>query len=301
MNSFLAEMYGTQESIGAPKDSSDIEKVAELQVLDESLRSEGVNIETLDNGTILKLASQLFGENCALVKQAEGEAPSAEHEEEETPAEEKKEEAKEKEEGDEAVKSAALAELRAREASQAQGQSGEETFEEKVAQADYLGRVMAHSYWQEKTAIEKQAAMPEALRKGLEAAKGGASKAFGAAKGIASKGGEAAKGKAEAMKGSYHEGGLKGLVSGHKKTIGGTAAGLAVGGAGAAMAAKGKKKSASAIDVLAEKRAMAWAQENGLLEPSDEEKLAAAVDQRAVEMLAEAGIDVAAVEASRAG
>jgi hypothetical protein len=59
------------------------------------------------------------------------------------------------------------------------------------------------------------------------------------------------------------------------------------------------KKSASALDALAEKRAAEWARDNGLLGASDEEKLAAAVDQRAVELLTAAGVDVAAVEASR--
>jgi hypothetical protein len=298
MNAFLAEMYGTRESIGAPHDSSDVEKLAEIQLLDEALRAEGVDIDKLDGGTIVKVAAEIFGKDSALVKEAAGEAPDFEggaHEESETPKEEEKEESGKEEE---ALKEAALAELKALDAAN----SGEESFEEKVAQADYLGRVMAHSYWQEKTSIEKNAG-----RK-LERTLGGAS--VGGLKGEVGGG----------LTGAALGAGIGALKGGKKGALHGAALG-AMGGAGAGSlvgsihgGVKGYrsskqeetkhpdlKKSASAVDMLAEKRAMEWAQENGLLELSYEEKLAAAVDQRAAEMLANAGIDVAAVEASRAG
>jgi hypothetical protein len=236
MNAFLAEMYGTRESIGAPRDSSDVEKLAEIQLLDEALRAEGVDIDKLDGGTIVKVAAEIFGKDSALVKEAAGEAPDFEgvaHEKSESAAKEKKEEEKEPEKGEEeALKEAALAELKALDTAN----SGEESFEEKVAQADYLGRQMAHAFWNEKCKIEKQA--------------------------------------------SAKSGG---------------------GGSSPVKEAASKPGKKSAIDILAEKRAAAWAEEHGLLRSSDEEKLAAAVDQRAAEMLANAGIDVAAVEAKRAG
>jgi len=285
MNEFLAEIYNTREAIGASTDNSDVEKLAEAQLLDEALRAEGVDIDKLPGETILKLAHQLLGDNSALVKAAE---EGAAHEGGETPAEEKKEHEEGGEEADEKeVKAAAIAELRAKEA------SGEETMEEKVAQADFLGRVMAHSYWNEKTEIEKTAGMPEALRKGLDAAKGFGTKAstkaheFGA--------------KAKAFGGKAAEHGKKGLefAKAHKRDAAFAGGGAAAGGAaGFAAGHSSKHKKASAIDMLAEKRAMEWADAHGLLEQSDEQKLAAAVDQRAAELLAEAGIDVNAVEAA---
>lgn len=279
MNEFLAEIYNTRESIGASTDNSDVEKLAEAQLLDEALRAEGVDIDKLPAETILKLAHQLLGDDSALVKSAQ---------EGETPAEEKKEEEAEEKaetETEEEVKAAALAELQAKEAGET-----EETFETKVAQADFLGRVMAHSYWNEKNEIEKNAAMPEALKKGLEAARG-----FGKSVGAKA---TAAGAKAREFGGKAVDTGKKGVeaVKKHKVPIAAGAGGLAVGGAGGYMA--GKKKKASAIDMLAEKRAMEWADAHGLLEQSDEQKLAAAVDQRAAELLAEAGVDVAAVEAA---
>lgn len=286
MNEFLADIYNTRESIGAPKDNSDVEKLAEAQLLDEALRAEGVDIDKLPGETILKLAHQLLGDDSALVKAAE---EGAAHEEAETPAEEKKEHEEGGEEaGEKEVKAAAIAELKAKEAS---GQ-GEETFEEKVAQADFLGRVMAHSYWNEKTDIEKNAAMPAFLEKGLAAARNVGTKAGAKAHELGAK--------ARAFGAKAHEAGKKGVefAKAHKAHAAVGAGGLAVGGGAGYAAGRHKSKKASAIDMLAEKRAMEWADSHGLLEQSDEEKLAAAVDQRAAEMLAEAGIDVAAVEAA---
>jgi len=293
MNEFLAGIYNTREAIGASQDTSDVEKLAEAQLLDEALQAEGVDINRLPGDTILKLAHELFGDNSALVKSAAEEPP---------PFEKKEEEEKSEESEDEEVKQAALAELRAR----SQGQ--DESMEEKVAQADFLGRVMAHSYWNEKTAIEKTAG-----RK-LERTLGGST--VGGLKGMAAGGlGGAALGAGiGALKGGK-KGALHGAVLGGTGGLyAGNAAGSVVGGVKGYRAAKAeeekhpdlkgesKKKKASAIDTLAEKRAMEWAAAHGLLEQADpeEEKLASAVDQRALEMLMEAGVDVAAVEAAAA-
>lgn len=285
MNEFLADIYNTRETIGATQDNSDVEKLAEAQLLDEALRAEGVDIDKLPGETILKLAHQLLGDDSALVKAAAEEG--AAHESGESA---------EKEEGEQEE---------AKEEAAEEKQASEETFEEKVAQADFLGRVMAHSYWNEKTNIEKTAAMPESLKKGLEAAGrfgssvGSKAKAFG---GKAKAFGGKAVGAAKAGAGKAKETGKKGFewAKAHPKTTAGIGAGAAAVGGGAAYMAH-KKKKASAIDLLAEKRAMEWAEAHGLLEQpeaTDEMKLAAAVDQRAVELLAEAGIDVNAVEAS---
>ena len=295
MNEFLAEMYGTRETIGAaPAQSSDVEKLAEAQLLDDALRAEGYDVDQLPADAIVKVAYELFGEDSAIVKAAaegeeaekkeeEGEKESEGHEGEETEAEEKKEE-------------------EAKEASA-------ETFEEKLAQADLLGRAMAHSFMQEQSSIMKEAAMPAALKKGLEAAGRGAGKAWGAVKGTPGKLTGALKGKGEAMKGSFEKGvhresghgsvlrgafgGVKQLAKEHPKTVAGLAStGVAAAGGAAYGGHKafGKKKAASALDALAERRAMEILKEAGVVQETEEEKLAAAVEQRAWELLRAEGL-----------
>lgn len=111
----------------------------------------------------------------------------------------------------------------------------EETFQEKVAEADYLGRLMAHAYVNELAEIEKRAAMPESLLRAAQKAKdiGGA-----------------VAGKAKAMKESYRSGasvpkwpqvtdspsalrragkGMKKVIEEHPGTAAATAGGLGLG------------------------------------------------------------------------
>ena len=282
MNEFLADMYGTRETIGAPSQDTDVEKLAEVQLLDEALQAEGIDIDQLPGETILKLAYQILGEDSHLVK-----AAMEEGEGEETPAEEKKEEKKEE---------------------------GEESMEEKVAQADFLGRVMAHSYVNELNDIEKSGAaigtetakkFMSSVARARDAARQAKAYAGSAKAGRGFSGGKSM-GSAE---GKLHEMLFKGkakaksLAKKTKKHVGEHKgkylAGGGVAAGGAAGFAAGKKKAASAIDELAEKRAMQWAEEVGLFEDtSEEEKLAAAVDARAYEMLTAEGIDVDAIEAA---
>jgi hypothetical protein len=284
MNEFLADIYNTRESIGATSaDNSDVEKLAEAQLLDEALRAEGVDIDKLSGDTILKLAHQLLGDDSALVKAAAEEGKA--HEEGESA---------EKEEGEE------------EEHKEGEKSASEETFEEKVAQADFLGRVMAHSFRNEQVAIEKDAAVPAGLKKGWEAAKSGAGKGWEALKkyhkgavedvkkGV--KGGTKMTGKRKDIEGPMNRkdralSAAKGVAKFLPHAATATATGVGIHHA---------TKKASAIDVLAEKRAMEWAEAHGLIENEqpEETKLAAAVDARAAEMLAEAGIDVDAVEAA---
>ena len=89
MNEFLAEIYNTRETIGASSGGSDVEKLAEAQLLDDALRNEGIDVNTLSGDQIVKVAHHLFGDNSEIVKMAQEEG----HEESETPAEEAKEEA----------------------------------------------------------------------------------------------------------------------------------------------------------------------------------------------------------------
>jgi len=265
MNEFLAEMYGTRETIGAPSQSDEVEKLAEANLLDQALTAEGVDIDTLPAETILKVAYELFGEDSHLVKAAaQGELQEGE-------------------------------------------QEGDEDFQTKVAQADFLGRVMAHSYVNEMNDMEKDAdGKVEAVRKGLGAA-------YKAVKGAPAAYVKSVKERARIAKLLAYKGGVKGygkaglkaragyVARGAKKLAPELGAAGALGAGGTYAAMKDKKKESSALDTLAEKRAMDWAAEHGLLEQEtepEEEKLASAVNQRAYQMLLDQGIDVDAIEAA---
>lgn len=173
--------------------------------------------------------------------------------------------------------------------------------QEKLAEADYLGRVMAHAYVNELRSIEKTAAMPAGMGKVMGHLKGlgGKAKAMGAAGAAKAKavGGKAkAHAKAGAEKGKAH-------VSKHKgKYMAGAGA---VGGAAAAHAAhKMKEKKSSAVDQLVEARIAEILEASGinpeeLSQVDAQEKtsgadaaevLASTVEQRAWETLAEYGV-----------
>lgn len=280
MNEFLAELYGTRETIGA-SDSSDVEKLAEAQILDSVLQSEGINVDDLDDGTILKLAYEIFGDDSQLVKMA------AEGEEEE-----KKEDEGEEEEEE------------------------EESAEEKTAEADLLGRIMAHSMVQELGNIEMQkmarVVNPDTGVKAVKAAISGAGKGMSGGKSMGGLEGKvrellwkakapgrtysfARKAKFEGGK-SERMGRLRaGLAAArsHKPHTAVAAGGLGLAGGGAAYGAHklkgGKKKEGSALNKLAEQRALEILAENGYEFDDGQDKLASAVEQRAWEMLAEAG------------
>lgn len=193
--------------------------------------------------------------------------------------------------------------------------AGEDDSQEKLAEADYLGRVMAHAMVQELGEIEKEAG-PR-----WEAVKGGAGKVWGAMKGVGSKAKAQAAGLREGAVGAKHA--ITGKSYGRKlpkdvrkalgreayeaakpglKTLGATAA---LGGAfGVGRASKGgKKKKASALAKLAEDRAYeilaenGWVDEDGaIFEPPQQEKTASqldfAVEQEALQMLEAAGYPV---------
>lgn len=283
MNEFLAEMYGTRENIGAPSDDSDVQKLAEAQLLDEALQAEGIDIDKLPGETIVKLAHQILGEDSHIVKEAMAQGGSEE----------------------EHLKQAAMQEL--------QAQEGEEPFEEKVAQADFLGRVMAHSYVDEMAALDKEAGVKE-MYEGAKAGLGRAGSWIGSkAKGGYGAAKEKTRAGYEATKRGLGQAGEKTKEYAGKAREKGQAAARATGehvkrhgkkysaGAGAAgglTAGYALGKYSSALDTLAEKRAMEWAEEHGLLNDNEEAKLAAAVDRRAYQMLREQGIDVDAIEAN---
>ena len=293
MNDFLAEMYGTRETIGAgPAQSGDVEKLAEAQLLDEALRAEGVDVDQLPADAIVKVAYELFGEDSALVKAA------AEGEEDEKDEEGEKE--GEGEEGEEA-----------KEEEDEKKEGSAETFEEKLAQADLLGRAMAHSFVQEQDSIMKEAGKEKVVGKGAKALLSRFGKTLKSAPGKALKkvqhGAKATGSWAAEPIHTYRGGRQASALAGkpvgraraafetakaHPGQTAAAAGGLAAVGGGAAFGAHkafGKKKESSALEALAERRAMEILKEAGMVEDTQEEKLASAVEQRAWEMLQENG------------
>jgi hypothetical protein len=177
--------------------------------------------------------------------------------------------------------------------------------QEKIAEADYLGRVMAHAYVAERREIEKEASKMDAVREGVNNLKGAVAMTGAAA----SKKMDAAKAGAKAAKGKVME-----HVGKHsKKYMGGAAA--AIGAGGFAAGRKSKKASAeqpaeteermSALDTLALARAHEILKEHGI-DPNAEQEtekkssineeqaalLQEKVNERAMAMLADAGYTI---------
>ena len=273
MNEFLADMYNTRESIGASEGSADdVEKLAEAKILSEELAAEGYDASQLPSETLMKVAYELWGENSALVKSAM--------------EEEKKEEGEEEE-------------------AEEEGEKKEGSFEEKVAEADFLGRVMAHSFVNEQAAMDKEASIGQAAKNWGQLAAFGGKKAGGAAAEVGKKAWGAAKkapgkvgrgleslGKSttEAFTGKGSAGRMNPMTA---KAIGAGAVGVPL-AAGAGLKAltskeRAKEKGASALDALAEARAVELLKEAGYTFEDEESRLKEAVDQRALEMLKEAG------------
>jgi hypothetical protein len=179
----------------------------------------------------------------------------------------------------------------------------EDAGQEKFAEADYLGRVMAHSMVQELNEIEKEA------NKATEMA----SKAWGATKGLAGrmKGNAAAKkarlgelltgSKLTKMKAENYSPtrAISGMLGGEAKAIrkarliaggaaGAGAVGLGVGGTKAVQAMKNKE--GSALDTLAEQRAYELAAEAGYIKEAS--AFDYEVERRALEICEANGIPV---------
>lgn len=229
MNPFLTDLYGTGRTV----DTNDVEKLAQAEVLDRVLRENNLTLDKLSGDQILKVAEQLFGKNNEIAKLASA-----------------------------STKTAANTTTATNGAAPKQ-----ETMEEKTAEADYLGRVMAHAYWQEKIAIEKAASAGVQHRSDdprVQAL-------------IQKLGGE--------MPPQFAANAGGGAPNGEKKDE---------------EAEKKKKeeeqKTASALDVLANERAHAFLRENGV-DPTKQasattagaQALDAEVDRRAIAMLKTAG------------
>ena len=276
MDPRLAEIYGTNEDV------SDVEKTAAAE-LAEKLAEEGeMNIDEMDNDAIEALAQEVLSSDEEQSDEGEEEektASDAEDAEEEAAEEEETEESEEEETDEKAEKTAA-----------------DET-EEKLAEADYIGRVMAHAYVQELKSIDKVAAKkegPSKTRFRFEQAKQ-------KVKNVASEVGDRAKSTANAAAFEF------GRASKKKKGLMGAGAAAGLGAAGfaakKAFGKKGKKKHSAAtpaLDTLAQQRALEILEENGVdvsekqaesEAPSKWDVLGDAVEARAMELLKAEGFE----------
>jgi hypothetical protein len=166
------------------------------------------------------------------------------------------------------------------------GEEVDEEGQEKLAEADYLGRVMAHSMVNELRGIEKQA--KKSKKPGLfKRVDKGANKYFDKASDKVGKGAKWVK--KQGRKASKFVSGSKfgKHVGKHRGLYAAGTAASAVGG-GAYAAKKHFEKKASAFETLAEQRAMELIGDEG----TEYDVLASAVEQRALEILSENGYEV---------
>ena len=263
MDAQLAEIYGTGQEANAEDDQV---KLAAAELLVKLAGDNNVDLSQFSDEEVAAMVQELQKEaELPLQFQKKEESGEEKKESKETP--ESKESGESSSESPEAKKAEAA---------------------EKVAEADFLGRVMAHSFAQECKEIEKEAGLKD---KAVGAAKG--LPAFLKSKGVAA--GKAAKETAKGIKPGH-------VIAG----AGGFGAGALTGGLAAAHK-KEKKGEAekSALDALAEQRALAMAKEAGWVDPEgnlvappakEETKTASpldlAVERRALEMLEANGYPV---------
>jgi len=140
MNDWLAQMYNTNDA-GAEVQEEQA-KLANLELFAKLAAKHNIDLSQLSDTQVQELYAETFPEEVA--KQA----ASEEKEEKEEAKDEKKEEKKEeKDDEGEGKKEKAMEYFGEKKA-----------FQEKFAEADLMGRVMAHSFMQEKGEIEKAAA-----------------------------------------------------------------------------------------------------------------------------------------------
>jgi hypothetical protein len=166
---------------------------------------------------------------------------------------------------------------------------------EKIAEADYLGRVMAHAYVNELKGIdydsqEKLAAKAAArrvakavVRKAKKAGPGAMTRLYRRLKSRVGALREAGSLKARRLKKKLKV--MGGEAKAYAKRHGKAMAGAGLVGLGGGIAAGRMSKQSSALDTLAAERAMEILEENGALVDSEADLLAQAVEERALEML----------------
>lgn len=232
MNTWLAEMFGTATP-AAPAAPAGQEKTAQLELFAKLAADEGIDLTTLSPQQVDALYRETFG------KQAEeGESEEGESEEKEK------------------VEEAAAAEHEEKKAQVA-----------KLAEAELMGQVMAHSFVRELNDIEKSAGR---FGDAVGAVRGAASRAGGAVRGAERSASESvgrrlSRGRLPAGVGiggvgSATSEGKELIGKAHRslgrKVIGGAAGVGAVGTGGGIVAAKSRKKEASAFELLAAQNAI---------------------------------------------
>lgn len=234
MSKFLAEFYGTDGSVKeAAAAAEDTEKMASVEIFMKLAKDQNIDLASMKQEEVNALY------NGWVTKTSAATTKTAEEEEEEG-KEKKKEEAKK--------------EFEEKKAQQ-----------EKIAEADFLGRVMAHSFAQESREIAKTAS-------NLAAAKDFAGKAYMGAKNL---GQHAHELKHKATEGAKAVGEHLRGHSGHAAGAAGAAGAAAGAAAGHAL---GKHKEGSAIEDLASYRAVTLAHENGLDAEEAARKIAAVIE-----------------------
>lgn len=138
MNEWLAQMYGTNGY--EPQVQEEQAKLANLELFAKIAAKNNVDLSQLSDEQVNDLYFQTFPEEATKVA-----------EEDKAPPFMKKEEKEKEDEDEEEKKESAAAYLQEK-------QAAEESFREKVAEADFMGRVMAHSFMQERSEIDKAAA-----------------------------------------------------------------------------------------------------------------------------------------------
>lgn len=247
MNPWLAEMYGTAGAGVQSTGDEGTEKQAQLELFAKLASDEGIDLTSMTPEQVNDLYSTIFSKTA--------------------------EEGEEKEEDEEKEEEAAKAEHEEKKEAAA-----------KLAEAELMGQVMAHSFVRELGEIEKSAAMPAALSKGLEAAgkkgkelAGGAAtfgrRVTGSTLKPGSKGEPAALSAARkalahgqspetAMRVGRHYGAERSAVGKARKHLAIGAGGAATGIGGAAALAS-RKKEASAFDTIAARNAIKLASAAG--------------------------------------
>jgi hypothetical protein len=259
MDAQLAEIYGTGQEANAEDDQV---KLAAAELLVKLAGDNNVDLSQFSDQEVAEMVQEL---------QKEAELPPQFQKKEES-GEEKKETPESKESG---------------ESSSESPEDKKAEAAEKVAEADFLGRVMAHSFAQECKEIEKEAGLKD--------------KAVGAAKNVAKKGKASFLNLIHGKK----DGAIVALKNHPKSALGGAAALGAAGGAAAMHKKKEGSADQAALDALAEQRALAMAKEAGWVDPEgnlvappakEETKTASpldlAVERRALEMLEANGYPV---------
>jgi len=141
MNPTLAAMYDTH---GAGQvQQEELAKIAHLELFAKAAMAQGIDLSALDDGTRNALYTEFT------TKLAE---------EEDSEEEEEEGEEEEESEGDESKEAAARREYAAM-----------AEWQEKNAQADFLGRRMAHAFWNEYNEISKEAGVADVARRGASA------------------------------------------------------------------------------------------------------------------------------------